>query len=438
MSVNDSEARLAKLSRQAFLSMWAYQNPFYDEGKELCDVLVVFGDDVIIMSDKVISYSEEKDARTAWNRWYRKAVLASVAQLRGALKTIKKSPETIHLDARISSPFPLKFPDAGRARYHLIAVAHGSERECVRQFGVPSLGVDSRLTDSGVLLTVGVHFPEFVHVINRTTLDALFECFDTTADLVKYLTAKETLFARGHVRLKGEEDLIGAYMRKRRPDGATPLGALCDVSEDGVRSVPTGVWSSLRADQNFLRRKELLAPSYLIDEVIEQLASEYFAGRVLAGQDEALAYHAAAFQVLAAEPRMARMLIGLAVADVLQEHPSTFWSTLVESADQPGVLYLWLIYPEVEGEVSDEELEATVGYELEKYILVAMGKFPESYTVFAAAIPNAQSARTSRAFRMAARNVWTPEMQKKAESLEQREGILSNIESTTRAVIRVI
>lgn len=438
MSVNDSEVRLAKLSRQTFLSMWSYQNPFYDKGKELCDVLVVFGDDVIIMSDKLIGYGQNKDEKTAWNRWYRKAVLASVAQLRGALKTIKKSPEAIHLDARISSPFPLRLPDADHARYHLIAVAHGSEEECVRQFGVPSLGIDSLSPDSNVLLTVGVKFPEFVHVINRTTLDALFECFDTTADLIKYLATKEALLAGAHVWLSGEEELIGAYMRSRRPDGAAPLSALCDVLENGVRGVKAGAWTSLRADKNFLQRKALLAPSYLIDEVIEQLASEYVAGRLLEGQDKALAYHAAAFQVLATESRMARMLIGLAVADVLQEHPSTFWSTAVESADQPGVLYLWLIYPQVDADVSDEELEAAVGSELAKYIFVAMGKFPDSHTVFGVAMPNLRSTRTSRAFRMTARNVWTPEMQKESESLERREGILSNIESTTRAVIRAI
>lgn len=418
--------------------MWSYQNPFYEEGKELCDVLVVFGDDVIIMSDKVIGYNEGKDVKIAWNRWYRKAVLASVAQLRGALNTIKRSPETIHLDARISSPFPLRFPDRDRARYHLIAVAHGSEEACIRHIGVPSLRVDSRLIDGTELLSVGVHFPEFVHVINRTTLDVLFECFDTTADLVKYLTTKEILLTEQHVRLTGEEDLIGSYMRNRRPDGAAPLDLLCDVLDDGVRGVPAGEWASLRTDQSFLQRKALLGPSYLIDRIIEQLASEYRAGRMLAGQDEALAYHAAAFHVLAAEPRVARMLIGLAVVDVLHEHPSTFWSTVVESADQSGVLYLWLIYPHVPAEVSDEALEATIDHELEKYIFVAMGKFPESHTVLGVAMPNAQSARTSRVFKMAGRNLWTPETQKESELLAQVEGILSNIESTTRVAIRAI
>eukprot|EP01136_Pigoraptor_vietnamica_P034255 Opistho-1_new@97986 len=111
MSVNESEARLADLTRHTFLSMWSYQSPFYEEGKELCDVLIVFGDDVIIISDKAISYAKDKLPEVAWRRWYRKAVLASVRQLQGALKTIKSTPEIIHIDAKVSSPFPLEFPD---------------------------------------------------------------------------------------------------------------------------------------------------------------------------------------------------------------------------------------------------------------------------------------------------------------------------------------
>ena len=301
-----------------------------------------------------------------------------------------------------------------------------------------SLGIDSRLANGGTLLTVGVHFPEFIHVISRTALDALFECFDTTADLLKYLTKKEALLTQEHVRLVGEEDLIGAYMRGRHPSGSAPLGALLETSADGVRTVQAGTWSLLQADQEFIRRKVTLAPSYLIDDVIEQVGSDYFQGKLASGQDIALAYHAAAFQVLATESRMARMLMGLAIKDVRNETPLTFWSTIVESADQPGVLYLWLIYPVVEDSISDDELEAVVGRELEEYVYVTMSKFPNSHTVFGVAIPNAQSVRTSQIFCMSGREGWSIEMQKEAESLGRVKGILSHIETTKHVVIRAI
>jgi hypothetical protein len=108
MSVNESEARLADLTRQTFLSMWSCQNPFHEKGKELCDVPIVIGNEVIIISDKVISYAEDKSPEVAWGRWYRKAVFASVRQLEGALKTIKSTSEAIHLDAKVSSSARLR------------------------------------------------------------------------------------------------------------------------------------------------------------------------------------------------------------------------------------------------------------------------------------------------------------------------------------------
>ena len=187
-----------------------------------------------------------------------------------------------------------------------------------------------------------------------------------------------------------------------------------------------------------MQRKAKLAPSYLIDEVIEHHALEYMRGRMVSGQDKALAYHATALQVLASESRMARMLMGMAVVDVLIENPKTYWSVVVESSEQPGVHFLWLVYPVVNERVSDDDLETAVGHELKTYIYVAMSKFPNAQTVFGIAIPNAESARTSRAFQMAVRNVWTDEMQKEAELLGLTRGIFSHVETTTRVAVHAI
>lgn len=57
-----SERYLGSLARKAFLSLWSHPNVYTDENKkagkgvgtELCDLLVVFGNDVLIFSDKHI------------------------------------------------------------------------------------------------------------------------------------------------------------------------------------------------------------------------------------------------------------------------------------------------------------------------------------------------------------------------------------------------
>ncbi len=64
-----SERALAGLARNAFLSLWSYPNVFTDEGrakgkgdgKALCDLLVVFGNDVLLFSDKDCAYQSNVD-----------------------------------------------------------------------------------------------------------------------------------------------------------------------------------------------------------------------------------------------------------------------------------------------------------------------------------------------------------------------------------------
>ena len=77
-----SERYLARLAKRSFLSLWSYANVYTDEGrrggkgdgKELCDLLVVFGDDVLIFSDKHCDFPNTGQTALAWARWYRRAV----------------------------------------------------------------------------------------------------------------------------------------------------------------------------------------------------------------------------------------------------------------------------------------------------------------------------------------------------------------------------
>lgn len=214
MSVNESEALLAEQSRKTFLSLWSYQNPYYGPGKELCDVLIVIGDDVIIMSDKACIYGDGDDKLISWKRWYRKAVSSSVRQLRGALKQIRISPGGIFTDSRASSPFPLQFPPPERARYFLVAIAKGAEQACTDEIGTPGLILDTACENGEIPFQIGTFASEggFVHVFSGSTVQAIFSCFDTATDFVDYLSRKEAALEKCRWVVVGEENLVGAYV----------------------------------------------------------------------------------------------------------------------------------------------------------------------------------------------------------------------------------
>jgi hypothetical protein len=72
----ESERYLAALARKALLSLWAYPNVHTDESKpagkgaghELCDLLVIFGNNVLIFSDKHVRYKDTGNPSLDWNR----------------------------------------------------------------------------------------------------------------------------------------------------------------------------------------------------------------------------------------------------------------------------------------------------------------------------------------------------------------------------------
>jgi hypothetical protein len=138
----DSERFLAELAERTFLNLWSYPNLFYDkratpngDGKELCDLLVVCGDNVLIFSCKTITWPAVDDGSLAWRRWFKRAVQESVAQILGAQRWLREFPERIFLDSKCSQTFPLTLPPLERRKVHGIVVAEGAEEACKQFYG---------------------------------------------------------------------------------------------------------------------------------------------------------------------------------------------------------------------------------------------------------------------------------------------------------------
>lgn len=68
-----SEEKLIEFADDAFFGLWSYPNVYSDEGysknkigKEVSDLLVIFDKDIIIFSDKAITYNKNKDPKVAY------------------------------------------------------------------------------------------------------------------------------------------------------------------------------------------------------------------------------------------------------------------------------------------------------------------------------------------------------------------------------------
>ena len=90
--ITPTEKHLARLCERAFLRLWSYPNLYRDQGggKELCDVLIVFGRDVIVFSDKSCAYPDTGDEVRDWARWFKSSIAASARQVYGAERWIRQ------------------------------------------------------------------------------------------------------------------------------------------------------------------------------------------------------------------------------------------------------------------------------------------------------------------------------------------------------------
>ncbi|RYU57053.1 hypothetical protein EWI61_13820 [Methylolobus aquaticus] len=319
----DSERALARLARKAFLSLWCYPNLHSDEGrsggrgdgKELVDLLVVFGTDVLLFSDKHCAFQSDVDIKVAWPRWYKRAIEKSAKQLAGAESFLRRFPERVFVDKSCQTKLPVALPDPSLARYFLIAVTHGCHDAAAQHFGSGSSGslmLNSMLEgDAHYEHPFEVGFPlnsrRFVHVLDEVTVNALLEELDTVPDLVDYLTCKERYFGANGVfmHVAGEEELLARYMctmangRHTLPQVPPGTGAVAIVEGD---------WRFYCSSPQRAVKREADQSSYVWDSLIEYQASFVRAGTAI-GLPETppeTIDHERILRALAAEPRLAR------------------------------------------------------------------------------------------------------------------------------------
>jgi hypothetical protein len=322
--LTESEHLLAALCQDTFLSLWSYPNLFRAPGQELCDVLVVFDDHLIIFSDKSCKFPDTGDSGLDWMRWYDRAIDRSVRQVFGAERWIKTYPDRVFLDAACTKPFPLKLPDAARMRVHRVVVALNAGERCKAYFGKDGLhgGTGSLMflpslsgrADPARPFAVGTVYPGrgLVHVLDDFTLHVLMKELDTIADLTGYFSKKESFIAANGLALShGEEELLCYYLF-----GETAGERGFFLPENHQAIVESGHWEGISAHPLYVAKKEADRVSYDWDTLIETFGRQYLKGTLLLGRNDDINSFQAGLAIMAKMPRAARRWL----ANSFKEH----------------------------------------------------------------------------------------------------------------------
>jgi hypothetical protein len=305
-----SEQYLNRLATKTFLNLWSYPNLYIGKdlrggssGKELCDLLIICGDHVIIFSDKHIEWPTGA-SDVAWNRWVKRSVLKSADQVRGARRWISEHPDRIYVDAACKQKLPLPLPPPERMKVHGIVVARGAKAASISHFKggsgslavMPSIKGNDHLISAetnGKSFTIGDVDPNgpFIHVFDEVTLDIALGELDTIGDFTDYLERKSDFLRSGKLQFAaGEENLIAHYITKMNNAGRHDF-----VNEDGSNFraedkviFEDGAYHSLRENPQYEERKKADRISYVWDRLIENFTDHMIAGTSVSLDGEAM------------------------------------------------------------------------------------------------------------------------------------------------------
>lgn len=336
--ITPSETILADLCDRSFLTLWCYPNLFRKTGKELCDALVVFGDDVIIFSDKSCAYPNTGDAKLDWSRWYRRSLAESAHQLSRAESWLVNHPDRVYLDANCSNALPIALPKPDRLRAYRVCIALGASQRSEIETGKPALTVSAEIQGDDQRFTVGkiTEARGWVHVFDDHTLPVVLNELSTIVDFLDYLRKKEALFDSGKFsHAETELDLLGYFLWYNRQ---FPIPANDQVRLEGR------IWQKVESDPQFLAAREKNKVSYLWDRIIEYFADHYMKEQLEFGNEIPVGDLERAVRVMAAEDRFSRRLLAKWILARIEPPSDNYLASMFPSLQQ-GILYVLLIGP---------------------------------------------------------------------------------------------
>lgn len=274
---NDSEKYLKQMCDRTFLSLYSYSNVFRRRTppSELCDLLVVVGDDIIIFSDKHCIYGEHIDPLVNWKRWFRSAVLDSAKQLWGAESWIKQFSSELYLNPQNTVRFPIPISISSNIRIHLIVVAHGT-REACRQvlggLGSPFINTELKSKEEhNVPFVIGdiSGNKTFVHILDDVGFELILGTLDTVTDFVKYISKREYFLKSNFiVHAAGEEELLADYLQTL--DSFGDHNFTCPSPKFNGIFIEPGSWNAFIRSPQRIAQQEADKISYFWDHLIEE------------------------------------------------------------------------------------------------------------------------------------------------------------------------
>lgn len=369
-----AEQLVHDLALKTFLTDWCYLNPQLPNGKELCDLLVVFDDVAVIWQIKDLKLDED-------GSYKRLEVEKNLKQLSGARRQLfdLKTKIVLGNPRRGKEPF-----DAESIKdIYLISVLMGE--------GEDHFSLVETIRDYTV------------HVFTRDSTQIILRELDTITDFCKYLREKEKLVSQDKeiTIIGGEEELLAEYLMNNHSFAGLSKYSRVIMSE--------GKWKSLQESAQFKAKKKLDKISYGWDNIIDRA-------------HEGSAQYELVARELARPNRFERRSLSKTFYDAhVKAHEDREKDLLRRIVVAEGVTYCFLF-------ADDPEPRERRRAMLEKMCYVARGIHTQNRKVIGIATGKKIRPTCSYDYCVMYLPDWTEEHQRMMKEIQAKTGIFTNVQ----------
>ena len=424
--ITPSEKFLANLAEKTFLNLWSYPNVFkvQNKGKELCDLLVVFNNHIIVFSDKSIEFKNKNGINEDWKKWAKKAIVESSNQIFGAERWIKRFPDRISLDAKGEEKFPFLLPKNEDMIIHRIVLAPYSGNELKELMGDnkafvinPSIiGEEKHLNTP---FTVGQINKEkgFVHIMNETSLEVLMTELNTVSDFVIYLLEKERFILSGQLyKAHSEEDLLTAYLEN--VDDEEKHSFKFD-NKDLKIEIEKDIWQNHKNSDGYFFKKIEDKASYIWDSMIDRTTYEMLNQRLVEQSLSNPLKLEKVLRIMASENRLNRRSLSKIFLDLFEKYKNIKKENLMLKRhiffeNDTSKIYVFLITNKPES-LDYESYQNERKFQLLSYMISLKSKYTEVLDIVGISRESSMEIPASNDFVYLNGREWTKEDQIEAE-----------------------
>jgi hypothetical protein len=234
-----AEQIVYELAEKTFMIDWCFKNPKLSSSKkELCDLIVVFGDTAIIWTVANIAFKGDV------KRFTRKSIEHNLKQIKGAYTKLTRLKDTINLSNPVRGEE--KFDPNLIKKIFMVAV-------CVGAGKIPFWGGE-------------VHKGKLIHILDEISLTIILNELDTIIDFCHYIGSKEKFLLNTNQQVfidGGEENLLAYYLYHGREFKFS--------NSSDIILIPNNNWDKLVSNPQYQAKNKENLISYGWDIIISWL-----------------------------------------------------------------------------------------------------------------------------------------------------------------------